>query len=103
MTNRGYTTLYTGMTNNVVRRVWEHKNRPTGFVKRYRLTLLVHMEHYNSVWDAIIREKQIKDMDRAEKIELIEESNPSWYDLSAAWASPTSPDPGQARMTNIVG
>ena len=75
-------TLYTGVTNNLVKRVYEHKNNLNdGFTSRYRLHKLVYYEVLPSIELAIIREKQIKDIDRADKIKLIEKLNPSFEDL----------------------
>jgi putative endonuclease len=79
-------TLYTGMTNNLQRRVYQHKNKLIeGFTKKYNVTRLVHHETFNNVHDAIRREKQIKGWVRRKKIALIESSNPKWRDLSEDW------------------
>ena len=76
--------LYVGVTGNLVRRVWEHKNkRVPGFTARYRVTELVYFEAFGDIRVAIAREKQIKGWLRARKIALIEASNPRWKDLSA--------------------
>ena len=81
-------TLYTGVTNNLVRRVWEHKQKLVpGFTARYALTTLVYYEETNDVWAAIEREKQIKGWVRAKKVALIRSSNPEWEDLSFDWYS----------------
>ncbi len=81
-------TLYTGVTNNIERRVYEHKNKLVpGFTSRYGLTELVYLAETNDVRDAIAREKQIKGWSRAKKVALIEEMNPEWEDLSAGWFS----------------
>lgn len=75
-------TLYTGVTNDLVRRVWEHKAEMVeGFTKKYHLNKLVYYEIVEGQLEAIIREKQIKDMDRKEKLDMIEMFNPSWKDL----------------------
>ena len=75
-------TLYTGVTNNLVRRVYEHKNKLIeGFTKKYNITRLVYFEVFNNIEDAIRREKQIKGWVRKKKIELIESVNPEWKDL----------------------
>jgi putative endonuclease len=85
MTNRSRT-LYTGMTNDLRRRVWQHKQkRIEGFTKRYNITQLVFYEETPDVHAAIAREKQIKGWVRRKKIALIEESNPEWNDLSKDW------------------
>lgn len=85
MTNKSKT-LYTGVTNNLLRRVFEHKKKETpGFTKRYNITQLVYYEETSDVHSAINREKQIKGWLRRKKIELIETMNPKWTDLSADW------------------
>lgn len=75
-------TLYVGVTSNLVKRVWEHKNNLVeGFTKKYGAHLLVYFEQFGDMVAAIAREKQIKKWDRAWKIELIETSNPDWREL----------------------
>lgn len=75
-------TLYTGVTNNLPRRVWEHKNDVTdGFTKKYKIHMLVYYEMYQNVIAAITREKEIKNYKRSWKIQLIEQGNPIWEDL----------------------
>ena len=87
MTNRS-DTLYTGVTNDIVRRVYEHKQGlGDGFTKRYNLKTLVCYETTDDVQSAIRREKQIKGWRRSKKIELIESTNPQWRDLSEGWYS----------------
>jgi putative endonuclease len=81
-------TLYTGVTNNLERRVYEHKNKfIPGFTAKYNLTWLVWFAETNDIREAIAREKQIKAWPRAKRVELIEEMNPEWEDLSAYWYS----------------
>lgn len=81
--------LYTGVTNNLSRRVFEHKaERIEGFTKRYRVYRLVYFESYNYVRDAIKREKEIKRWVRQRRVELIESLNPTWEDLAADWFTP---------------
>ena len=81
MTNHSRT-LYVGMTNDIARRVAEHKEGLVpGFTRRYRIKQLVYFEEYRDVGDAIEREKQIKGWRREKKIELIESENPGWEDL----------------------
>jgi putative endonuclease len=76
-------TLYTGVTNDLVRRVFEHKNQMVdGFTKRYNLKYLVYYEATDDVHSAIAREKQIKGWLRAKKLQLINSLNPAWKDLS---------------------
>ena len=75
-------TLYVGVTSDLIKRVWEHKNDLIeGFTKTYRVHNLVWFEQHETMESAILREKAIKEWDRAWKIELIEESNPKWQDL----------------------
>jgi putative endonuclease len=75
-------TLYIGVTNNLVRRVYEHRERLVeGFTKRYGVAKLVYYEVHSDVEAAITREKQMKKWNRAWKVRLIEESNPNWSDL----------------------
>jgi len=82
LTNSGKTVLYTGVTSNIVGRVWEHKNKIyKGFSSRYNVDILVYYEKIDRIVDAIAREKQIKAGSRAKKIELIEGMNPNWEDL----------------------
>jgi putative endonuclease len=79
-------TLYTGVTNNLERRVYEHKNKLVpGFTARYNISTLVYFEETPDVLSAIAREKQIKGWLRSKKISLIEAVNPQWIDLSAEW------------------
>ena len=75
-------TLYIGMTNNLVRRVWEHKNDVVeGFTRKYGVHRLVWYEVADNPQAAITREKQLKKWNRAWKLELIEAKNPEWKDL----------------------
>ena len=79
-------TLYIGITNNLERRVYEHKHKLIpGFTRSYNITRLVYFEVTPDARSAIAREKQIKGWTRAKKIALIESSNPTWQDLSATW------------------
>ncbi len=85
MTNKSKT-LYTGVTNDLQRRVYEHKQKLIkGFTSKYNITKLVYYEEYNDIKDAIRREKQIKGWSRKKKIELIESVNPEWNNLSEDW------------------
>jgi putative endonuclease len=82
MTNRSVTTLYTGVTNNLERRVYEHRHKLVdGFTKKYSVTRLVYYETTNDVQSAIEREKQIKGWLRQRKVALVESVNPGWRDL----------------------
>jgi len=84
ITNKRRGTLYTGMTNNIMRRGFEHKEKLVpGFTKRYNLDRIVHSEEFANVSDAIKREKQVKNWHRDWKVNLIEENNPDWDDLAA--------------------
>ena len=75
-------TLYVGVTSNLVKRVWEHKNDVVeGFTKRYRVHDLVWFEQHETMESAILREKAIKEWKRAWKIKAIETANPQWRDL----------------------
>ena len=75
-------TLYTGVTGNLLKRVWEHKKGVVaGFSRKYHIHRLVYFERHESMEAAILREKQIKKWNRAWKIRLIEEQNPEWKDL----------------------
>jgi putative endonuclease len=75
-------TLYTGVTSNLVQRIWQHKQGLVeGFSKKYSVKKLVYFEVHGSAESAISREKQIKKWRRAWKLKLIEESNPEWKDL----------------------
>jgi putative endonuclease len=83
MTNKKNGVLYTGITNNLARRVYEHKEKLiSGFTSKYNLTKLVLFEETHDVNAAIAREKQIKGWLRKKKIELIESQNPDWRDMS---------------------
>ncbi|OJW51494.1 MAG: hypothetical protein BGO67_06970 [Alphaproteobacteria bacterium 41-28] len=82
MTNKSKGTLYIGITNNLIRRVYEHKNELTdGFTKKYKIKRLVHFEVFDYVHNALQREKTLKHWKRDWKIRLIEELNPQWKDL----------------------
>ncbi|MCB9993933.1 MAG: GIY-YIG nuclease family protein [Hyphomicrobiaceae bacterium] len=82
MASRRHGTLYIGVTNNLVRRVHEHREGMVeGFTKRYGVKLLVQFEEHPTMPAAIQREKQLKEWNRAWKIRLIEEQNPDWRDL----------------------
>jgi putative endonuclease len=80
---------YIGVTNNLGRRVYEHKHDLIdGFSKQYHCHRLVYFESYDRVQNAIAREKQLKRWSRAKKVWLIERVNPTWEDLSAEWGQP---------------
>lgn len=82
LTNKSNAVLYTGVTSNLVKRVYEHKQKLIdGFTKRYNTTKLVYYDTTESITSAISREKQIKGWLRIRKIALIESLNPQWEDL----------------------
>lgn len=79
-------TLYIGMTNNLERRVYEHKTKYNkGFTEEYNVNRLVYFEETDDVTEAYRREKQLKKWNRGWKLALIEESNPNWHDLAKDW------------------
>ena len=85
MTNRPNGTLYTGVTADLIRSVYEHReNLIEGFTKTYGLHCLVYFEHHDDILSAISREKQIKEWKRAYKARLIMAANPDWSDLYPA-------------------
>ena len=81
MTN-AWLTLYVGVTSNLIKRTWEHKHEVVkGFTSKYKLHKLVYYEVFDTIEQAIIREKQIKDMNRKDKLEIITTMNPECEDL----------------------
>ena len=84
-------TLYIGVTNDLVKRVYQHKNKLVeGFTKKYNITKLVYFEETNDINAAIAREKQLKGWLRKKKIALIESMNPEWKDLSEDPSAPAA-------------
>ena len=82
MANRLNGTLYTGVTSDLIRRVWEHRNEfCSGFAKSHKLKLLVYYENHPTMENAICREKQLKKWNRLWKLKLINDFNPEWRDL----------------------
>jgi len=82
MTNKINSVIYTGITNDLKRRVYEHKNKLVeGFTKKYNIDKLIFYEVYNDINIAIAREKQIKSGSRAKKVAMIEDMNDQWNDL----------------------
>ena len=82
LTNKNNKVLYIGVTNNLLRRGYEHRNKfIDGFTKKYNLTKLVYFEEFNDINEAIAAEKKIKGWLRIKKIKLIESKNPDWEDL----------------------
>jgi putative endonuclease len=95
LASKPHGTLYIGVTNSLKRRVWQHRNKAnTGFTGRYGVTRLVCCEEFRDVNNAIARETQLKGWLRAEKIALIEQSNPLWRDAADDWFE--SPEISQA-------
>lgn len=85
LTNRSRT-LYTGVTNDLMRRIYEHKHKLVpGFTAKYHINRLVYFEETEDILAAISREKQIKGRLRSKKVALIESVNPKWEDLSTTW------------------
>jgi putative endonuclease len=85
MTNKSKT-LYTGMTNDIKKRVYEHKNKLIpGFTDKYNINRLIYFETFSDVYSAITREKTIKGWLRKKKIELIHKTNPEWKKLAEDW------------------
>ena len=83
LTNKSNNVLYIGVTNNLIRRMFEHKNKLLeGFTKKYNLTKLIHFEITEDAESAIRREKQLKNWHRDWKMNLINQYNPEWKDLS---------------------
>ena len=79
-------TLYIGVTNNLIRRIWEHKNDSVeGFTKKYGCHKLIYFEEYYDPKTAILREKQLKNWNRQKKQNLIKTLNPSWKDLAVSF------------------
>ncbi len=90
LTNRNNKVLYTGITNDLERRIFEHKNKLIyGFTAKYNLTKLVYFEEFSNINDAITSEKKIKGWLRQKKNKLIESLNPSWDDLTSNFRDPS--------------
>ncbi|MFA6160994.1 MAG: GIY-YIG nuclease family protein [Patescibacteria group bacterium] len=88
LTNKYKTVLYTGVTNDLIKRLFEHKNKliKDSFTAKYNADILVYFENTEDAYSAISREKQIKAGSRAKKVELINTMNPEWKDLSVDWS-----------------
>ena len=94
--------LYTGITGNLGRRVFQHKNKLVpGFTSRYNLTRLVYYQRFVYPDAAIAREKEIKGWRRSKKIRLIESMNPHWYDLAESWANRYKPSTQNAVRSSL--
>ncbi|MFH2123505.1 MAG: GIY-YIG nuclease family protein [Pseudomonadota bacterium] len=88
LTNWNHKVIYVGVTNNLLRRVYEHKHKLVeGFTKKYNIDKLVYFEETNDVTAAISREKEIKKWRREKKDNLVVQDNPFWQDLSIEWYS----------------
>ncbi|MCB0473981.1 MAG: GIY-YIG nuclease family protein [Flavobacteriaceae bacterium] len=86
ITNKNNTVLYTGVTSNLIKRMYQHKARTfKGFATKYNCDKLVYFETHGSIDEAIVREKQIKNYKRYKKIDMINEENDQWDDLSEGW------------------
>ena len=85
LTNQTRTVLYTGVTSDLDKRVWQHKRGESKFTSEYKCTILLYYEHFTDVRNAIAREKQLKKWAREWKIELIKTMNPYMIDLSKDW------------------
>ena len=86
MSNNTRSTVYIGVTNDLLVRIAQHRRGEiAGFTRDYHCVHLVHCEHYRDIRDAIAREKQLKGWRRSKKNALIEETNPRWDDLAAEW------------------
>lgn len=105
MTNRQRShVLYTGVTGNLLRRVFEHKNKVlAGFTSRYNLARLVYYECFAYPDAAIDREKEIKGWRRSKKIRLIESMNPHWYDLAEKWGDVYKPGADPRGIPRLAG
>ena len=92
LTNKNKTVLYTGVTNNLRLRLHQHKTKmnPNSFTSKYNVFYLVHYEHYGWIQQAIAREKEIKNLTRAKKEQLIAGANPNWEFLNALFEIPTA-------------
>jgi putative endonuclease len=77
--------IYTGVTNSLEHRVWQHRNGFSEFTSKYRINRLVYFAEFSNAIDAIRAEKQIKGWRRAKRVALIEANNPAWDDLAADW------------------
>lgn len=83
MTNKIYTVLYTGITNSIIRRNFEHKSKLVrGFTEKYNVNKLIYFKEFGTALEAITEEKRIKGWTRKKKIDLINSINPEWRDLS---------------------
>ena len=91
VTNKSHSTLYVGVTSNLIGRIWQHKNKtyPNSFTARYNCNKLVFYENSPTMQEAINFEKRLKNWKRDWKIDMIDKHNPEWEDLSANWYEST--------------
>ena len=86
MTNKNNSVIYTGVTSNLIKRVYQHKTKTyKGFTFKYNCDKLIYYEEFNDIKQAIDREKQLKSGNRKRKEDLINSMNPEWEDLSEGW------------------
>ena len=87
ITNKNNTVLYTGVTSNLVKRIYQHKIKffPESFSARYNCDKLVYFQNFDSIMEAIEFEKKLKAGNRAKKVQFVESSNPDWNDLAESW------------------
>ncbi|PCI59640.1 MAG: endonuclease [Gammaproteobacteria bacterium] len=89
LANKRNGTLYIGVTSDLIKRIWQHKNNSVaGFTKKYNVHTLVYFEQHQEMMEAIKREKQLKKWNRSWKINLIEKGNPDWDDLYVGLIDP---------------
>ena len=104
VTNKNCSTLYIGVTNDLERRMWEHKKGEVpGFTNRYNLNHLVWFEHFREIEQAIACEKRLKGWRRRKKNALIEKHNARWIDLSVGWQQEPKIDRGWPSAAGMIG
>ncbi len=82
MTNKKHGTMYIGVTSNIIKRIWEHKNHVVkGFTEKYNLDKLVYYEVHDNAESAIRKEKRLKEWQRLWQVDLVDKFNPEWHDL----------------------
>ena len=103
MTSSSRRALYTGLTNNLHKRAFEHKNHfIEGFTDSYNVTRLVYFESFDDIRNAIDREKQIKRWRREKKVALVSRFNPSWSDLAAGWHETQGPSTRSSSQSSVA-
>ena len=96
MANKPHGVIYIGVAADIDQRIWQHRNGGgSKFCRKYGLDRLVHAEEFETIDEAIAREKQLKNWQRQWKIDLIEKGNPDWRDLGTLWSEPAD-DPGSS-------